>query len=1045
MVSLTGIAVDALPASFAQARLWFLDRLNPGSPAYVSDVPLRVRGALDPECLEDALNVVVDRHEALRTRFVAVEGEPVQVVEPSLQVTLEQVDLRGEPDPLAAAQALAEEIARTPFDLARGPLVRAVAAQLGGDDWAVLLAFHHVVVDGWSLGILFGELREAYAARLENRPPRLPHLPLQYGDYAIWQREHLRGSRLDAQLAWWRGRLRDPPTLNLPTDRPRPPLQSHRGGRHLIRIGSETAEALRELAARENASLFMCLLACYGALLRRWSGQTDILVGTPFAGRPRRELERLVGFFVNMLALRLPLDGDPTFRELLRRVRHVALDSFGHAEIPFERLVSDLARERDLSRNPLFQTTFALQPPSGGAFALPGLDVSHLPTPHETVKFELALTCAEAEGGILARFAYANDLFDPPTIARLAGHFSVLVEAIARDPDTSLSRLPILTAREQADLARWNTTAVALPEVTVPEAVASQAARTPQVAAVEHAGTVVTYAELLARADALAAHLAALGAGPERVVAVLLDPGPELVASEFGVMRAGAAFLPLDASTPPARVAGALAAVEPIALVSTEALAARLPGDVPPLVLMDRPLPDKRASPKAAAPGDLAYLIATSGTSGAPKVVAVEHRSLLNHLLWVNDEVLADVDVSLPAVSSPAFDASLKQLLGPLLRGGTVWIPTPEERLDPAALLAALAARRRVTLNCVPALWEAMLELAELGAAPVGDSLECLLLGGERLPDALAARTFALLPDVVIWNLYGPTEATVNALATRVEAGETVTIGRALPNVTAHVLDEDGAEQPVGVPGELYLGGLALARGYYQDADATSAAFGPHVHEPGRRLYRTGDQVVREADGRLRFVGRLDDQVKVRGIRIELDEIAASLRSHPAVRDAVVLLRDGALAAYLVPHEGMVAPPHELRAHLAAVLPNGVLPATFTTLTALPRTPHGKLDRDALPAPVAPEAARLAPPRTETEEKVAELWRALLGRDAVGRDDNFFDLGGHSLLLVRAHARLVPLAPRLTIVDLFGNPTVRTVAACIDARASARVGERVAG
>jgi amino acid adenylation domain-containing protein len=488
----------------------------------------------------------------------------------------------------------------------------------------------------------------------------------------------------------------------------------------------------------------------------------------------------------------------------------------------------------------------------------------------------------------------------------------------------------------------------------------------------------------------------------------------------------------LDVTTPVARVADTLAEARPVALITTRALERKVPACSASLVFLDEPLPPEQALPTTPGPDHLAYLIATSGTTGTPKLVAVEHRSLLNHFLWVHEQVLPDGDVRLPAVSSPAFDASLKQLVGPLLRGGTVWIPSAAERLDPASLVRALAERPRVALNCAPVLWETMLELVELGEAPLPVSLERLLLGGEDLPDALAAQTFAVLPDVVLWNLYGPTEATVNALAARVAPGEAVTIGRPVRNVSAHVLDEDGADQLPDVPGELYLGGVGLARGYFGDPAATAAAFGPHAHTPERRLYRTGDRVVRLGDGRLRFLGRLDSQAKVRGIRIELDELVGHLRAHPGIRDAVVVLHDGSPAAYVVPVDGVQAPFHELRAHLAARLPQAVVPATFTALTALPRTPFGKLDRAALPAPAFRSPPPVTGPRTATEETVAALWRTLLGRDAVGCDESFFDLGGHSLLLVRAHAHLHALAPRLMILDLFRHPTVRTLAAHID-------------
>jgi amino acid adenylation domain-containing protein len=1030
-----GTEVDVMPTSFGQARLWFLDRLSPDSVAYVSDFPLHVLGAFDVAAFEHALGVVVARHEALRTRFAAVEGEPVQVIVPELRIPVERVDLSGSGDPLTAGRALARQVAATRFDLARGPLIRVVAARLGADDWALLLALHHIVVDAWSAGLLLAELAEAYSARTTSRPARLPPLTLQYGDYAVWQHEHFRGARLAEQLGYWRDQLRDPPPLMLPTDRLRPARPSHRGGREAGTVDAAAVTALRALAQAENASLFMCLLTAYGVLLHRWSGQTDLLVGTPVAGRTRANLEPLIGFFVNMLVLRLDLSGQPTFRELVRRTRSVALDAYSQQDIPFERLVSELTPERRLSHNPLFQTTFALQ--SGGKAGLwPGLEVSHLAVPHESVKFDLALTCAEAGDRLVTRFTYATDLFDASTIRRMAAHYRSLLHDAGRNPDKPVGRLRLLTAAEQAMLDRCHGPGSPVPDGCVHELFDAQVLRTPDAPALECDGGVVSYLDLSRRSECLAQVLIALGAEPDRPVALLLEHGVDLVCAQLAVLKAGAAFLPLDVTTPARRIAALLAAAKPLAVLTTTEHAGLVPHGAPAVLLLDQRLP---AGPWPARPartgtaGSLAYLIATSGTTGDPKLVEIEHRSVVNYVTWFNAAVIGDREIRMPALSSPAFDASVKQLIAPLLRGGTVWLPSREERLDPARLLAALAARSRVALSCVPAMWEALLDhLDATGAQPPG-SLELVLLGGDRLTDQLAARTLAALPSVRLWNLYGPTEATVNVLGGVVKPGEAVTIGRPVANATAHVLGPGGTTQPVGVPGELYVGGLGLARGYRGDPALTKAMFGPHPHSPRGRLYRTGDRVVRVPDGRIRFIGRDDDQVKIRGVRVELNEIAASLREHPAVRDAVVVPHAGGLAAYLVV-SGEPPPDHELREHLAAWLPRAALPATFTPLDRLPLTAVGKLDRLALPAPSRRAAVPAWPAmRTVTEEQVAAIWRELLKRDDFGPDDNFFEVGGHSLLLIRVHSRLLPSTPALSVLDLFQYPTLRTLAARIDA------------
>ena len=820
----------------------------------------------------------------------------------------------------------------------------------------------------------------------------------------------------------------------LPTDRLRPALQSHRGGREANTVEASAVTALRALAQAENASLFMCLLAAYGVMLHRWSGQADLLVGTPVAGRTRANLEPLIGFFVNMLVLRLDLSGQPTFRELLRRTRSVALDAYSQQDIPFERLVSELTPERRLSHNPLFQTTFALQ--SGAKADLwPGLEVSHLAVPHDSVKFDLALTCAEVGDRLVARFTYATDLFDASTIRRMAAHYRTLLHDVGRDPDKPVGQLRLLAAAEHAVLDGCNGTESPVPDGCVHELFAAQVLRTPDAPAIECDGSVVSYLDLDRRSERLARVLTALGAESDRPVALLLDHGVDLVSAQLGVLKAGAAFLPLDVTTPARRIAALLAAAKPLAVLTTTEHAGLLPLDAPTVLLLDNRLPAESLLTRPArkvTQSSLAYLIATSGTTGAPKLVEIEHRSVVNYLTWFNATVIGGGCIRMPALSSPAFDASVKQLIGPLLRGGTVWLPSPEERLDPARLLAALAARPHLALSCVPAIWEALLDHLDATGARPPDSLELVLLGGERLTDQLATRTFATLPSVRLWNLYGPTEATVNVLGGVVQPGKVVTIGMPIANATAHVLGPGGTTQPIGVPGELYVGGVGLARGYHNDPAQTKAMFGPHPHSPGRRLYRTGDRVVRVPDGRIRFIGRDDAQVKIRGVRIELGEIAASLREHPTVRDAVVVPHADGLAAYLVVI-GEPAPAHELRGHLAAWLPRAALPATFTPLDRLPLTAVGKLDRSALPAPrtrITASASRDT--RTVTEERVAAIWRALLERDDFGRDDNFFDVGGHSLLLIRVHSRLLPTAPALSVLDLFQYPTLRTLAARID-------------
>jgi amino acid adenylation domain-containing protein len=1021
----TGITA---PLSFAQEQLWFLQQFEPDSVAYTVLHSFGI-DQLQPTLLQTAVDFVVARHAILRTRFVTVDDIPMQRIEPACYIPVEQVNFAGEPEPSAAYHKMVAMLAHSRFDLEHGPLLRVVAVHLADAQWVVLLAIHHIVVDGWSMGVLLRDLNEAYRAALERREPRLASVTLPYADYAARQRERMRGPQLEAMLNWWCAELRDAPTLNLPADHPRPPVASHRGAHERIRIDGATTAALRALARKEHASFFMCLLAVFGVLLARWSGQSDLVVGAPSAGRSRAEYEPVLGLFVNTLVMRLRLDGAPTFRQLLQRVRSVALAAYEHEDIPFSRLVRELAPARDASRNPLFQVTFQQ---IGGDHTDAGL-AKELRLDRPAVAFDLQVDVSPDGDGFAVHFAYATDLFIPGTIARMAGHFSMLLRGIATDPDASIHDLTMLTPGERAQLAGWNETSRPIPDASVHELVEARARQSPDALAILDNDVRVTYAELDASADVLAAHLVGLGAGPDLPVAVFLGRGANLVVAQYGVLKAGAAFLPLDIATPAPLLARILATSRPVALVTVAEHTALLPPELPPLVLLDS-LPTAARAPairlpaqrRAARPDALAYLIATSGTTGTPKIVQVEHRSLVNLAAWHQEAYAVTADDRVSLIAAVSFDASVWEIWPCLTAGATLVVPAEELRHSPRELLDWMA-RERITLCFVPTpLAEAM--LAE--PMPRGLQLRVLLTGG----DVLSAPPRQPLPFTLV-NHYGPTECTVVATCTVIgpaeQPGVPPPIGAPIRNVQAYVLDASGREQPIGVPGELYLGGVGLARGYHGDPIATQATFGPS--SSGRRLYRTGDRACWSADGRLRFLGRLDDQLKIRGYRVERGELMAALRSHPAIRDAAITRHGDSLAAFVVLRDGFQPDIRELRRHLSHQVSASFVPSSYTVLEKLPLTRHGKLDYAALPSPAAMVGTALGEAETDTERAVAAIFADLLGATSVGPEDDFFDLGGHSLLATRLVARIYAnIAVELPVRQVFEARSVRNLAVAID-------------
>jgi amino acid adenylation domain-containing protein len=1074
------------PLSFSQQRLWFLDRLTPGSAAYNVPLAMRLTGRLDTAALRAAFSALAARQAVLRTTFQVVDGEPVQQVAPPAPVPLPVLD--GSALPAAAredwARDRAAELVRLPFDLARGPLLRIALLRLRPGEHVLVACLHHTVSDGWSLEILRRELGALYASAAvasvapasgpaaSSPAPALPELPIQYADFACWQREWARAGGLDAQLSWWQRQLAGAPAvLELPTDRPRPPLPEMHGGVTAIRLPAPAAGGLRELALRQGATPFMVLLSLLAALLARHCGQEDLLIGTLVAGRHRPETEGLIGFFANTLVLRADASGDPPLLELLARVREAALGAFANQDLPFERLVEQLAPERSLGHMPLFQVLLVLQNVVPAVVEAPDLTLAPLPAGTGMARLDLGLTAALSDDGLHLAAEYAAELFDASSVRRLLLRFARLAAAAVAAPELRLSALPQLPESERHQLlAEWGQGAADLGgEPRLHRRFEIQAAREPRRVALICGEERVTYGDLDRRANLLASRLRALGVGPERTVGLLMERRPALIAAILAVLKAGGAYLPLAADSPAERLAFVLDDAAVLLVVADPGLAPRLAGrGLPVLDSEGRALDAAGAAappPRGggagedggAGPDNLCYVIYTSGSTGRPKGVMVPHAAVSATLRWRLARFgLTPADCVLQNIAF-TFDPSLWQIFGALLSGARLVLVPPGGHQDFAGLVRTIARERVTITDLAPSMLRAFLEQPGLDGC---GSLRLLFAGGEALAPDLAAAFAARFPRAALYNIYGPTEAAIDACTWHCAprpAAATLPIGYPISGKRLAVLGRDLEPVPSGVAGELFIGGPALARGYLGRPDLTAERFLPdaaagRAGDPGARLYRTGDLVRHLADGLLEFVGRVDRQVKLRGFRIELGEIEAALARHPRVREAVAMVSHGRtgeplLAAWFAPDWPSAAA--ELRLRLGESLPGHMVPAALIGVAALPRTASGKVDREALPEPdgqaggldgAAPggPASRFMPPATALERTLAAIWQELLGRDRVGSDDNFFDLGGHSLLLVRMQARVQQaLGREVPLVDLFNYPSVGALAAHLSAGAGA--------
>ena len=1042
-------AETVLPASFAQQRMWFLERFE-GGAVYNVPIVTRLRGSLDVGALERALGVLTERHESLRTVFTAVDGVPYQVIRPAPPFSLKVIDVSGTPGKEERAQQIASQEARTRFDLASEAPFRVVLIKLGDEEHLLSLTLHHIIVDGWSIGVLNRELSALYGAFLEGGSPGLPELPIQYADYAAWQQEWMASGGLDEQLAYWQGQLAGAPALlELPADRPRPRRQSFRGAVVRSVLPLELLERVKALGERQGATLFMTLLTGFAVLLSRYSGQEDVVVASPVANRGRTELEGLIGLFVNTLALRVELEGEPSFCELLTRVREVALGAFSNQDLPFEKLVEKLVPERHLSHAPVAQVMFVVQNAVDRPVTLAGLEHERVLADRGTAKFDLTFFAAETPEGLRLSLEYCVDLFDEATVAGMLEHFRVLLEAALAEPERPVGELALLVGGERDRVVEsWNATAreYALARC-VHELVSEQVRRTPEALAVEYAGEQLTYRQLEARADQLAHYLRGLGVGPDVVVAVCAERSIEMVIALLAVLKAGGAYMPIDPAYPEERVAFMLADTNAPVLLTQQRLVARLPDHRARIVCLDgdwEAIGSHDDTPPAggATLENLAYVIYTSGSTGRPKGVAMSHRPLANLLAWQLEnwsEQSSEPAARTLQFASLSFDVAFQEIFSTWCSGGTLVLADEEVRRDPEALLALLAEQRVERLFLPFVALRNLCEAADyLALAAPSPSLREVITAGEQLKVTASIRAFFARTGCSLVNQYGPTESHVVTAFTLAGAPEQwpelPPIGRPIANAKIYLLDRHRQPVPVGVPGELYIGGVSLARGYLGRPELTSERFvsDPFNDDPDTRLYRTGDLARYLPDGNIDYLGRADHQLKIRGFRVEPGEIESALRDHPAVREALAIARqndngDTRLDAYLISDTPTPSAP-ELRDHLHRSLPDYMIPSTFTFLDEYPLTPNGKVDRTqlaAMPPPEEKPSHTLTPPRTETEERLAAIWRNVLAIPEIGIHDNFFELGGHSLLATKLISRVRnALGLELPLRMVFEAPTV---------------------
>ncbi|MEH2186433.1 MAG: amino acid adenylation domain-containing protein [Nostoc sp.] len=1076
------------PLSYAQQGLWFINQLNPDSPTYNIPIVISLKGCINLVALQDSLNEIINRHEVLRTSFAVVDGQPAQVINQPVPLTLAVEDLRllSERERTQEAQRLATELAQEPFDLSAQSLFRAKILQLDDKSYQLLVTLHHIIADGWSIGILLKELAALYDAfstgkvclhsrsvsQTDATPTPLPELPIQYRDFVNWQRQCLDGEsatrtlrdRIQPKLTYWKQKLSGELTvLNLPTDRPRSPVQTFKGAQAKLVLSQTLTKELKNFSRHAGVTLFMTLLTAFKTLLYRYTGQTDILVGSPIANRNRAEVELLIGLFVNVLVLRTDLSGDLSFQELLARVKSTALEAYVHQDLPFEKLVEELQPNRDLSYNPLFQVMFVLQNVPISNPRLSDVSVTYQEGYNGTSKFDLTLFMEDSEQGLVATCEYNTDLFNADTITRMLGHFQTLLGSIVSDPQQRITDLQLLTSSEiQQLLVEWNNTKTEYPQdKCIHELFEAQVEKTPEAVAVVFEDQQLTYRELNAKANQLGHYLRSQGVKPEVLVGICIERSLEMVIALLGILKAGGAYLPLDPSYPKERLAFMLVDAQVSVLLTQLHLVNELLSHEGKLVCIDTQSTEFENYSfqnivSDVKPENLAYVIYTSGSTGTPKGVMNTHLGLCNRLLWMQDAYQITSSDRILQKTPFSFDVSVWEFFWPLLTGASLILAKPGGHQDARYIAKIISEKEITTLHFVPSMLQVFLEEQEHQNCK---SIKRVICSGEALSFDLQQRFFNSF-DGELHNLYGPTEASIDVTAWCCESvtnEKIVPIGRPIANTQIYILNKHLQPVPIGVSGELYLAGIGLARGYLNRPELTEEKFIANpfndvdlnkrfkiaefpIHNSNTRLYKTGDLARYRPDGNIEFLGRIDHQVKVRGNRIELGEIEALLEQHPQIRETVVLARkdianDCRIVAYIVNYENTTHSVNELREFLKEKLPEYMLPSAFVVLDTLPLTPNGKVDRHALPVPdnLRPElTVAFQLPQSKMEQQIAKLWQEVLHLDKVGIHDNFFDLGGHSLLMLQVNHQLCEILQRdISVVTMFQNPTIYSLAQCL--------------
>jgi len=1043
--------VFVFPASFAQQRLWFVDRLFPNTSFYNVPTTLRLTGVLNLAALEESFNEIVSRHEVLRTSFDTVDGQILQLILPYFKVSLPLVDLQQLPvgEREVAAQNAIARVIEEPFNLAEGSLLRVVLLQLGEAEYILAIVLHHIVFDEWSSALLIKELGLLYTAFCTGKPSPLPALTIQYADFAHWQKERLQGEVLATQLSYWRSQLQNLSTLELSSDR----KQSYEGATKLLELPQELYQSLLSLSQQTGVTLFMTLLAAFQTLLYRYTGQTDIAVGSPIANRNRRELEDLLGFFANTLVLRTDLSENPTFIELLSRVKQVAVAAYAHQDLPFEKLVEELHPERNLSRNPLFQVVFALQNAPMAQLELPGLTLAPFQVETTTARFDLEFylwECGEnfrslwgdswqQSEGLRGVLVYNTDLFEEDAIARMLQHFQTLLAGIVANPNTNLADLPLLTSLEQQQLVEWNQTKRSYPDLCIHQLFEQSVRKNPNAIAVKFGERELTYEQLNRGSNQLAHYLQKLGVGVETLVGICMEPSPVMIAALLGILKAGGAYVPLDPSYPPKRLQFMLEDAQVSVLITQNSLAHLFACNLT-IVSVDRDweaiATERETNPVNQTTADnLAYVVYTSGSTGTPKGVAVPHKAV-NRLVCNTNYITINPSDKVAQCANISFDAATFEIWGALLNGAQLVGINRETILSPQDFVQEIQQQEISTLFLTTALFNQIVR--EVPSA--FSSLRYLLFGGEAVDVQSVQAVMENGAPEHLLHVYGPTENTTFTSWYEVESGATsIPIGKAIANTQIYLLDSYLNPVPIGVVGEIYIGGDGLALEYLHRPELTAQKFITNLFvETLQRMYKTGDLARYLADGNLEFIGRTDNQVKIRGFRVELGEIETILNQHSNVRESIVLVRtnedgDRSLVAYIVPQANIQPKHRELRDFLKAKLPNYALPAAIVILQALPLTPNGKINRAALPPPDFTQVELPQTPRTSVEMQLVQIWQELLGRKA-GINDNFFELGGHSLLATQLVSRIRDrLEVQLPLRQVFETPTIAELAEYIEA------------